>query len=597
MNRVVIMLSRAVRRAPVITLVVAFLLTTALGAFASQIEQGGGNEGFSPNNPELLAQQRVAEAFGSDGDVVLQVLLRSEDGGDLVSPTGLQAVVALQEALEASPEADTLVQRPEQPPVVSPLGPVLQGAGEQGLDPGQLDGATVDALFVEALAQLPGEQTGFITGLLPDDVDPAQADADAALAVVFLDPVALPDDDLETAAVLSDIAQTIQGVDVDGVILEPFAFQLLFASTDTFTAEVSRLFTAALLIIILILSLIYATAPSSDGTWLGSVRRTAADVGLTLLVVIMAILWVQGAAGLLGPNVLGLIDALAEPAQILPVLLIGLGVDYGIHLTARYREEVGAQREVSEAIGTATRTVGLALVLATLTTAVGFLTNITAPVPALRDFGILAAVGIVAAFLLMLTVFPAARLLLDRRAEAAGRLPRQTLSASGEGVLPKLMGRVAILAERAAIPTLVLTVGIGGVLGGIGLANVSTEFSFTDFLPEDDPLIVTFDTITERFGGGFGEVTTAVVDGPLTPAVHNAMVQAGDDLAEVDGVVTFGEAAAASSPVSVLGQILASLAPQGGAAPPGAGLAQPVDAALGGQITALLDPQSLTVPA
>ncbi|HUG84166.1 MAG TPA: MMPL family transporter, partial [Euzebya sp.] len=83
----------------------------------------------------------------------------------------------------------------------------------------------------------------------------------------------------------------------------------------------------------------------------------------------------------------------------------------------------------------------------------------------------------------------------------------------------------------------------------------------------------------------------------LTPAVHNAMVRAGDDLAEVDGVVTFGEAAAASSPVSVLGQVLASLAPEGDAAPPGAGLAQPVDAALGGQITALLDPQSLTVPA
>jgi predicted RND superfamily exporter protein len=37
-----------------------------------------------------------------------------------------------------------------------------------------------------------------------------------------------------------------------------------------------------------------------------------------------------------------LLGPLTEVSQIVPILLVGLGVDYGIHLTSRYRDEVGA---------------------------------------------------------------------------------------------------------------------------------------------------------------------------------------------------------------------------------------------------------------
>ena len=619
MTAVVHALSNAVRRAPVAVLAVALLLTIVVGAVGfPRIVQGGGNEGFSPDNPELLAQQEIAETFGSSGDVVMQVLIRAEDGGDVISAAGLQAAGALQQALADGtledvplgdgttgdrPTAEVLVDRPQQPAIVTPLLGVQQALGQA--DPATLDDAAVDQAFTGSLAQMPPEQAGFVTGLLPGDTDPAEATSSTALAIVFLDPAELPDDDIAVGEVVSAVADDIAQIDVPGITLEPFAFQLLFASTDSFTDEVGRLFASAILIILLILGLVYFSRPREDGSWLSSIRRTVADVAATIAVIFMAIIWVQGMAGILGPDGLGLMSALAEPAQLMPVLLVGLGVDYGIHMTARYRSQVGeAGESVSEAIGTATRTVGVALVLATVTTAVGFLTNITAPVPALKDFGILAAIGIVAAFVLMLTVFPALRLLLDRRAEAAGRLPRQTLSANSDGFLPKLMAGVAVFAERFAVTTLVLTLGVGGVLGAIGLANVSTEFSFTDFLPEDDPLIVTFDTINEEFGGGAGESTNVLVRGEVTPAVHNAMVAASQDLAGVDNVAVFGDQAQAQSPVSVLGQLLLAAKP-GAEGQPGDGgqdtPAQPgaapaADPALVGQIVGMLEPGGLTVP-
>lgn len=556
MKRTVIVLSAAVRRAPAVVLLLALALSLGIGAFATQVQEASGNEGFAPDNPELLASERIAELFGGEREEVVQILISGD--GDLTSPEGVSAAIAIQEAVTTSDAATYLAEQPERPAVVTHIGPVFQAAAMAGVDPTGADGATVDQLYRDALAQMPDEQRGLVTALLPDGTDPAAAATDRALALVFLDLSELGDDFDAIAAVEADLADAVRAAELPaGVTAEPFAFPLLFADTDAFEREIGRLFGLAALIILLILAFVYLVRPRGDIGRLAAVRRTASDVALTLLVIVLAIMWVQGFAGLLGPGVLGWIGPLAEPSRILPVLLIGLGVDYAIHLTSRYREELADGVSVTDGVERATRTVGVALVLATVTTAVGFFTNLATPVPAIRDFGILAGLGIGAAFLLMLTVFPAARLLLDRRAEAAGRLPRASLQGQGERLLPALMARVAVFAERAPAVTLAITVGVGGSLGVVGLANVSTEFSFTDFVPEGSPLVATFDQIRDDFGGGFGETTEVLIEGDIaTPAAHNALVAALADLATVDDVTRFGEQAAAQSPVAVLAEAL-----------------------------------------
>jgi uncharacterized protein len=303
---------------------------------------------------------------------------------------------------------------------------------------------------------------------------------------------------------------------------------------------------------------VYWVKPGQGSRIVPGTRRTVADILLTMLTIVMAIVWMNGIGVLLGPGFLGWIGAMNDVSQIVPVLLIGLGVDYAIHMTSRYREELAAGGSVRDATGRAINTVGVALVLATVTTAVGFLTNVFNPVPALTDFGVLAAVGIGSAFLLMLTFVPAVRLLLDGRAERGGRLPREAMTRTSERLLPDLMARTAVLAERAPVPTLLVTVLLGGLLGGWGLSQLEVRFSFTDFVSDEAPAAVTMDTIIERFGGGFGESTDVLVTGEVATAeVHNALVGAVEDLAEVDDVVTFGDAAQAESPVGLLGLLLA----------------------------------------
>jgi hypothetical protein len=172
----------------------------------------------------------------------------------------------------------------------------------------------------------------------------------------------------------------------------------------------------------------------------------------------------------------------------------------------------------------------------------------------------------------MLTFVPALLYVLDRRAEGGDRLPTAAFeSSSGERLLPKVMEKTAVLAERFAVPTLVVMI-ILGVGGGIGLSRLETRFSFTDFLPEDSPIVETYNILLDTFGGGFGESTSVLIEaedgGDLaTPEVYNALVAASANLVDVDNVIViptaFGDRAQASDPVTVFQQLLAPATPGG----------------------------------
>jgi uncharacterized protein len=107
---------------------------------------------------------------------------------------------------------------------------------------------------------------------------------------------------------------------------------------------------------------------------------------------VLAVVWMQGIGVLLGPDYAGLIGYFSPQTQIVPILIVGLGVDFAIHLLARYRSEVGDGGDPEAgACAVATRTVGLTLLLCTAATAIGFLTNLASPVDFLATLGVLAA--------------------------------------------------------------------------------------------------------------------------------------------------------------------------------------------------------------
>ncbi|MFQ5795229.1 MAG: RND family transporter [Candidatus Bipolaricaulia bacterium] len=91
----------------------------------------------------------------------------------------------------------------------------------------------------------------------------------------------------------------------------------------------------------------------------------------------------------------------------LPAVILGLGIDYGIHLLARYGEERELGKSVPEAIESMILNKGEATLTAAFTTTLVFLSLLVARSRGLYEMGIIGGGGVLATFVAELFVMPA----------------------------------------------------------------------------------------------------------------------------------------------------------------------------------------------
>jgi len=101
------------------------------------------------------------------------------------------------------------------------------------------------------------------------------------------------------------------------------------------------------------------------------------------------------------------------------VLFVGLGVDFGIQFSVRYRTERYEQNDLGSALSSAARKVGAPLTLAAAATAVGFFSFIPTEYKGLSELGLIAGCGMLIAFLGSITLVPAMLALLNPPGESA----------------------------------------------------------------------------------------------------------------------------------------------------------------------------------
>jgi uncharacterized protein len=101
------------------------------------------------------------------------------------------------------------------------------------------------------------------------------------------------------------------------------------------------------------------------------------------------------------------------------VLFVGLGVDFGIQLSVRYRTERHEHPDLREALRWAARKAGNPLALAAAATAVGFFAFLPTNYRGLSELGLIAGIGMVVAFLCAITLVPATLAFLNPPGEPA----------------------------------------------------------------------------------------------------------------------------------------------------------------------------------
>jgi predicted RND superfamily exporter protein len=233
---------------------------------------------------------------------------------------------------------------------------------------------------------------------------------------------------------------------------------------DTTGATTAVVLPAALVLIVLFLVIAY---------------RDPVDIGIGLLAIVMTLIWTFGFIGLAGIPFAVLLIAV-------PPILIAIGIDFGIHSINRYREERVRGLNTDDAMSLTTRQVTVAFAIVAGTSTVGFLSNVASAFPPTRDFGLVAAVGIVFTFLIFGIFVPAMKLSVDR---ARQQYPIPTLATTPLGSKSSPLGRVlsvsVVVAKRGPVVLLLFTALLTAG-GGVYATGVDTGFSPDDFQPAEE---------------------------------------------------------------------------------------------------------------
>jgi uncharacterized protein len=153
----------------------------------------------------------------------------------------------------------------------------------------------------------------------------------------------------------------------------------------------------------------------------GSIRKNAIRNGVITVALVLLILWLAlrsaRLVGALCVNVLiGLVATAAAGASMVgafnvisiyfAVLFVGIGVDFAIQFSVRYRSERHSLGDLQVAVRSAGTRVMKPLALAALATAAGFFSFAPTDYRGVSELGLIAGIGMLIAFLTSITVLP-----------------------------------------------------------------------------------------------------------------------------------------------------------------------------------------------
>ena len=255
-----------------------------------------------------------------------------------------------------------------------------------------------------------------------------------------------------------------------------------------------------------------------------SLRRWS-DVAIVTMALGGALLWMQGmighAASLFAWFGIDLISR-SQFSNLLPILVLALGIDDSLHALHRYKEERNLGKSTTEA-GTITVTrVGRAIMLTSLTTMAAFSANLFSDVAALRSFGIEAALGVLAAFLLTGIWAPLVRISFDEWLEKRGK--NTSPNANHYFVNKERLQKIAIKSGTGKRPIIIGCICLILALPAAwGMVQLEGDFQVDDFLDDESDFALGVGLVTDRFSDE-GEPAMLYIEGDVAePEVFRAI--------------------------------------------------------------------------
>jgi predicted RND superfamily exporter protein len=244
--------------------------------------------------------------------------------------------------------------------------------------------------------------------------------------------------------------------------------------------------------------------------------RRAASVVIVIAGAFAGVVWTFGCLGLVGERINPL-NAVISP------LALAIGMATSIHLLMHIRAERSSGADRLEAVASSLSNVGLAAVLSSLTTVIGFASLGTAELQALSRFGVAAAVAVAFTFVSVMTVVPllGSSFLGDRIQVAPKALQEPAVRAKWHMHLSAFVAdhRVAVLAVSSLVTAAALYVAV----------HARTDPRMVNILPSLGATRRDFENAEQKFGGALPLVATVRWAADLQPdadQLYNAIADA-----------------------------------------------------------------------
>jgi uncharacterized protein len=227
---------------------------------------------------------------------------------------------------------------------------------------------------------------------------------------------------------------------------------------------------------------------------------------VTLIIAPMAVamLSVVWAMGLL----IGMGYTVHIMSSMIPVFLMPIAVLDGVHILSEFFDRRSYFQDRRKAMEACMEELYTPMLYTSLTSAVGFASLMLAPIPPVRVFGFFIAFGILAAWILSITLIPASIMLIpEKRLEKLTGIPQR------KGLLSSSLEKLEDWSARHA-----RWIAIGGgaalMVGVIGLTHLQVNDNPVRWFKENHPIRVADRFMNEAFGGTYMAYLVAAGEQP-----------------------------------------------------------------------------------
>ena len=251
--------------------------------------------------------------------------------------------------------------------------------------------------------------------------------------------------------------------------------------------------------------------------------RDIRGVILPFTVVIFAIMFSMGLMPLIGWK-------LSVITLLLPIMLIAIANDYGIHLMARYQELNWTYKSMSN--GKLARnlfsSLRIPIILTGITTFAGILSLLSHRMIPAKHLGIIAALGILLALILSLLFIPAVLSFLKKskvsRYNQNGKKP----------ILDRILEKTGRLVTQKPARALIITACIT-LISGAGAFFLKVDTDLEKFFPEKHPVRTSSKIINKTFGGS-QNLAIHINGDIMDPSIMNKIDRYTEELRDFEGV-------------------------------------------------------------